>query len=254
MIRSLLALLLTVPLSVLAADPAKFTPVSQLLSGSTPLQSGLKLDLPSVSEDGSAIAVGIQFDEQQLQSGDRLVSLHLFATENPRPELITFRLLSEQALPDFNTRIRLNESQQVIAVALSEQGHSWISAKDVRVTISGCLVADAQQKILTSMQDPRIALPRRIKPGEPVELRTLIKHPMETGLRLAADGNLIAQNLVQTLHLSIDEKPALEVQFASGTAANPYVRLLVQGEGKDLVFRWQDQQGNKVTEKRQLPL
>lgn len=254
MIRSLLALLLTVPLSVLAADPAKFTPVALLLSGSTPLESGLKFDLPSVSEDGSAINVGIQFDGQQLQPGDRLASLHLFATENPRPELITFRLLSEQTLPDFNTRIRLNESQQVIAVALSEQGHSWISAKDVRVTISGCLVPDAQQETLSSMRDPRIALPRRIKLGEPVELRTLIKHPMETGLRLAADGGLIPQNLVQTLQLAIDEKPALEVQFASGTAANPYVRLVVQGEGKDLVFRWQDQQGNEVTEKRQLPL
>lgn len=254
MIRLLLALLLTLPLNALAVDPATFASVAQLLSGSTPLTSGLKLDLPSVSEDGSAIAVGIQFDEQQLQPGDRLLSLHLFATENPKPELIAFRLLSEQALPDFNTRIRLNESQQVIAVALSEQGHSWISAKDVRVTISGCLVPDAQQETLTSMQGPRIALPRRIKPGEPVELRTLIKHPMETGLRVAADGNLIAQNLVQTLQLSIDEQPALEVQFATGTSANPYVRLVVQGEGKELAFRWQDQQGSEVIEKRQLPL
>ena len=253
MSRLLFALLLSAPLSLLAAEPAEFAPVAELLAGSTPQTAGIKLDLPSVSEDGSAVAVGIQFDGQ-LEPGDRLASLHLFATENPRPELITFRLLSDQTLPDFNTRIRLNESQQVIAVAVSEQGHSWVSAKDVRVTISGCLVRDPDEQVATGMQNPRIALPRRVKAGEPMELRTLISHPMETGLRPDADGSLIPQNLVQSLQLAIDEQPALEVQFANGTAANPYVRLVVQPEGKELGFRWQDQQGEEVVEKRQLPL
>ena len=253
MSRLFLALLLSAPLSLLAAEPAEFVPVAELLAGSTPQTAGLKLDLPSVSEDGSAVAVGIKFDGQ-LEPGDRLASLHLFATENPHPELIAFRLLSEQTLPDFNTRIRLNESQQVIAVAVSEQGHSWISAKDVRVTISGCLVRDPDEQVVAGMRNPRIALPRRVKAGEPVELRTLISHPMETGLRPDADGSLIPQNLVQSLQLAIDEQPALEVQFANGTAANPYVRLLVQGKGRELGFRWQDQQGKEVVEKRQLPL
>ena len=253
MLRSLFALLLAAPLSTFAASPAEFAPVASLLAGATPEQSGLKLDLPSVSEDGSAVPVGVQFSGE-LAAGDRLVSLHLFATENPKPELIAFRLLSEQTLPDFNTRIRLNESQQVIAVAISEQAQSWISAKDVRVTISGCLVRDADEVVGTQMENPRIALPRRIQSGEPVELRTLINHPMETGLRPDNDGNLVPQNLVQSLQLAIDEQPALEVQFANGTAANPYVRLVVQGAGKELGFRWQDQQGVEVVEKRQLPL
>lgn len=250
MLRFIFALLLSLPL-VANADPAQFAPVAKLLAGSTPQTSGLKLDAPSVSEDGSAVAVGVQF-AGQLAEGDRLVSLHLFATHNPKPELIAFRLLSAQTLPDFNTRIRLNESQQVIAVALSEQGHSWISAKNVRVTISGCLVRDPQQQAISSMQNPRVALPRRIQPGQPVELRTLINHPMETGLRPGADGELIPQNLVRSLQLDVDAEPALEVLFANGTSANPYVRLLLQGEGKELYLRWQDQHGAEVVEKRRL--
>ena len=254
MLRWLLTVALILPLSVQAAgNPANFAPVAELLQGSIPTTSGLKLDLPSVSEDGSAVPVGISFDGQ-LAEGDRLIRLHLFATENPRPELIGFRLLSSQTLPDFNTRVRLNESQKVIAVALSEQGHSWIAARDVRVTISGCLVRDHSQQVASNMQNPRIALPRRIQPNQPVELRTLINHPMETGLRADANGELVPHNLVQNLQLAIDGQPALEVLFANGTAANPYVRLLVQGQGKELGFRWQDQQGAEVVEKRQLPL
>lgn len=254
MYRWISALVLTLPLGVLAAgNPVEFPPVAELLASSVPQQAGLRLDLPSVSEDGSAVPLGIQFDGE-LQPGDRLASLHLFATENPKPELIDFRLLSEQTLPDFNTRIRLNESQTVIAVAISEQGQSWVSAKDVRVTISGCLVREDELVTDIQMENPRIALPRRIQPNQPVELRTLINHPMETGLRSAPDGSPIPQNLVQHLQLTIDQEPALEVQFHNGTAANPYVRMLVQGQGKDLGFRWQDQQGVEVVEKRQLPL
>src|SRR5690554_7311795 len=96
MSRLLFALLLSAPLSLLAAEPADFAPVAELLVGSTPQTAGLKLDLPSVSEDGSAVAVGIRFDGQ-LAEGDRLASLHLFATENPKPELITFRLLDRKS-------------------------------------------------------------------------------------------------------------------------------------------------------------
>lgn len=234
-------------------NPANFAPVTNLLAQSVPQTSGLKLDLPSVAEDGSAVPLGIQFTGQ-LAPEDKLVSLHVFATANPKPEIISFQFLSAQALPDFNTRIRLNESQTVIAVALSEQGHSWISSQTVRVTISGCFVRENEQVAEIQMQNPRIALPKRIQANQPIELRTLITHPMETGLRSAPDGSLIPQNLVQNLQLSIDSQPALKVQFHNGTAANPYVRFLIQNSGSDLAFRWQDQQGAEIIEQRQLPL
>lgn len=260
MLRLIFLMLLNLSYSALAntnlgaaTNPTNFAPVTNLLAQSVPQTSGLKLDLPSVAEDGSAVPLGIQFTGQ-LAPEDKLVSLHVFATANPKPELISFQFLSKQALPDFNTRIRLNESQTVIAVALSEQGHSWISSQTVRVTISGCFVRENQQITEIQMQNPRIALPKRIQANQPIELRTLITHPMETGLRSAPDGSLIPQNLVQNLQLSIDSQPALKVQFHNGTAANPYVRFLIQNSGSDLAFRWQDQQGAEIIEQRQLPL
>lgn len=260
MLRLIFLMLITLSYSALAStnlgaatNPASFAPVTTLLAQSVPQTSGLKLDLPSVAEDGSAVPLGIQFTGQ-LAPEDKLVSLHVFATANPKPELISFQFLSAQALPDFNTRIRLNESQTVIAVALSEQGHSWISSQAVRVTISGCFVRENKQVAEIQMQNPRVALPKRIQANQPVELRTLITHPMETGLRSAPDGSLIPQNLVQNLQLSIDSQPALKVQFHNGTAANPYVRFLIQNSGSDLAFRWQDQQGAEIIEQRQLPL
>lgn len=252
LVTGVLALFLT---ATAVANPAHFPSAAELLQGRTPAQSGLQLELPSVSEDGSAVPMGIRFNGQ-LQPGDRLSELHLLATENPKPELISFHLLSGQALPDFNSRIRLNESQKVIAVAISEQGQTWIASKDVRVTLSGCLMRpDEQAESSVQMENPRVALPRRIQAGQPLEVRTLINHPMETGLRSTADGSLIPQNLINQLQLEINEQPALEVRFNNGTSANPYVRLSVQaGQADTLTLRWQDQQGAEIIEKRQLPL
>ncbi len=125
----------------------------------------------------------------------------------------------------------------------------------MRVTISGCLTRQDADTANGQMQNPRIALPRHIQPGQPLELRTLINHPMETGLRNATDGSIVPQNLISNLQLSINQQPALEVLFANGTSANPYVRLSLQPEqAADLTFRWQDQQGSEVVETRQLKM
>lgn len=266
--RLLLTLLLLLLLAVasqaalaarLAANWLGFAPVAQLLEN-TQLQaqsssgSGLDLDLPSVAEDGSAVNLSLSFTGQ-LAADDRIVGLYLFATKNPKPELLSVKLLSPQALPSITSRIRLNESQRVIAVALSEQGSSWVSSKEVRVTLSGCLVPDPQEEVITSMQNPRVALPRRIQANQPIEVRTLVSHPMETGLRLDADGELIAQNLIDSLQLSLANQPLMQVKFATGTAANPYVRLLIQpsSQPQELSFSWQDQRGKELLVTKSLP-
>lgn len=237
------------------ANPVQLPAVAELLQGRTAHSSGLKLDIPSVAEDGSAVALSLSF-EGQLDAGDRIREVHLFATGNPKPEVMSFRLLSPQALPSFNTRIRLSESQNVIALALSEQGQAWITQKNVRVTISGCLMSpDENSSSLVKMENPRVALPRRIQAGQPVDIRTLINHPMETGLREAADGTRIPQSLVQSMTVSLNNQPALEAQFNNGTSANPYVRFLIQpSSSAELAVDWQDQQGNTISETRAVEL
>lgn len=262
--RLLLTLLLLLPLAVtsqaalaakLTATWLSFAPVAQLLENTQlQAQSGLELDLPSVAEDGSAVNLSLSFTGQ-LAADDRIVGLYLFATKNPKPELLSVELLSQQALPSITSRIRLNESQRVIAVALSEQGFSWVSSKEVRVTVSGCLVPNPQEEIISSMHNPRVALPRRIQADQPIEVRTLINHPMETGLRLGTDGELIAQNLIDSLQLSLANQPLMQVKFATGTAANPYVRLLIQptNQQEELSFSWQDQQGKELLVTKSLP-
>ena len=49
------------------------------------------------------------------------------------------------------------------------------------------------------MQQPRIRIPRSARPGEVIEVRTLIEHPMETGLRTDAAGQTIPRGMLSRL-------------------------------------------------------
>lgn len=90
---------------------------------------------------------------------------------------------------------------------------------------------------------PRIRAPRTARAGEPVEIRTLVEHPMETGLRHEA-GRAVPRDMLVGLVVRVDGEVALSAEFRNGTSANPYhvffLRLERTGE---LEFAWTDARG-----------
>lgn len=253
--RTLLNLVVACAFSLpaLAASWQQFAPVQQALNGQAPETQGLQLDLPLVSEDGSAVPLSVRFTGN-LAADDSLASIRIFATGNPRVEVIDFLFQDASAIADLSTRIRLNESQAVIALATSRSGRHWVVERDVRVTVSGCLMRSDEQAD-GGMQNPRIALPRRIQKGQTFEVRTLLNHPMETGLREGSDGRLLPQNLVRSLQVQLDGQPVFETRFHSGTSANPYVRFNLNAQTSTAAsFIWTDQQDRQIIEQRNLQL
>lgn len=248
-----LVVLCAFSLPAMATSWQQFAPLQQVLNGKTPEAQGLQLDLPLVSEDGSAVSLSVRFTGN-LAADDALVSIRIFATGNPRAEVIDFLFQDASAIADLSTRIRLNESQTVIALATSRSGKHWVVERDVRVTVSGCLMRSDEQAD-GGMQNPRIALPRRIQKGQVFEVRTLLNHPMETGLREGPDGRLLPQNLVKSLQVQLAGQPAFETRFHSGTSANPYVRFNLNVQNNTTArFIWTDQQDRQLVEQRDLQL
>ena len=232
----------------------RFAPAIALLQDKAVQADGLTLDLPSLSENGSAVALGVLF-EGKLDDGDTLDAIHILSTANPNPEVIAFHLLDGRIVPEFHTRIRLSESQTVVAVATSRQGKAWVVEQPVRVTVSGCVGSlGSDDSASVQMQNPRVALPARHLAGRPLELRTVVQHPMETGLRTGPDGQVVAQQLIHTMEVSLDGQPVVQTRFFSGTAANPYVRLSVNpGSAEAVQLVWTDQSGRQLSEERVFP-
>ena len=61
----------------------------------------------------------------------------MVAPANPNARVIRFRF-SPSSVPEASTRIRLAETQNVIAVAKLSDGTFFQAARQIKVTIGGC--------------------------------------------------------------------------------------------------------------------
>ncbi len=81
--------------------------------------------------------------------------------------------------------------------------------------------------------------PAQARVGEVVEIRATAAHPMETGYRRGADGDLLPRNLLRQVVASFEGQPFFSVELHAAVSANPYVSfwLRVPGSGQ-LLVRW----------------
>jgi sulfur-oxidizing protein SoxZ len=97
-----------------------------------------------------------------------------------------------------------------------------------------------------SLATPRIRAPRSARPGEVVEIRTLIEHPMETGLRHQG-ARAVPRDMLNRLTVRVNGAVALQAELRNGTAANPYhVFFLRLDRTSELDFTWTDEAGRSA--------
>ena len=99
----------------------------------------------------------------------------------------------------------------------------------------------------------RIQLPPQAKRGEVIEVRIIVKHPMETGFRYDAYGRLTPRNVIRSLVCRYNGTVVFEGLLSSGIAANPYLRFFTRAvESGELEFSWIDDE--EVTGKLSAPI
>jgi sulfur-oxidizing protein SoxY len=217
------------------------------LDGATPRLGGIRLDLPGVTQDGSAVPLTVEVDSP-MTAEDYIEAVYLFAADNPSLELadVYFSPLAGQA--NFSTRVRLNRSQTVLALARTSNGN-WLAAhRDVRVTVSGCL-SRADSNGLDTMMRTRVRVPDRLRNGAAGNVLTLIDHPMETGLREDRQGQTVPERIIEEFRAEFNGEPVVKVRLYRAISANPYLRFFIappsSGEG---VLYWREDTGETVTE------
>jgi sulfur-oxidizing protein SoxZ len=100
---------------------------------------------------------------------------------------------------------------------------------------------------------PRIKVPETVRTGEVIEVRTVLTHVMETGVRKGADGQVVPRDLINTMTATYAGKEIFKATLQAGTAANPAItfNMRVPGPG-DLELTWTDDAGKKIVEKVRL--
>ena len=110
--------------------------IRKFTGGKTPVEGRVRLDLPELAENGNTVPMTVQVDSP-MESGVHVEEILVLAPANPNARVIRFRF-SSMSLPEAATRIRLAETQDVIAVAKLSDGRFFSVARQIKVTIGGC--------------------------------------------------------------------------------------------------------------------
>ena len=98
----------------------------------------VKLDVPPLVENGSTVPLAISV-ESPMTAADHVKAIHVFTEKNPQPDVVSCRFGPRAGRASVSTRIRLADTQTVIAIAEFSDGSFWSAKADVVVTLAACL-------------------------------------------------------------------------------------------------------------------
>lgn len=129
------------PARAARAQPDPFAPLVMQITGGAPVRPGrVTVDTPRLADNGHSVPLRVSVDSP-VTAADHVRSVTLLSERNPRPVMATFHLGPKAGRAQVATRVRLNGTQRVLAVAQFSDGSYWSGSAEVEVTESACLDA-----------------------------------------------------------------------------------------------------------------
>ena len=129
---------LVVSLRPAKATPAMLASAIRNVVGSAVVRTGkVKLDIPPLVENGNTVPMTVSVTSPMTPE-DFVRSIHVFNEKNPQPNIGNFYLGPRAGRAQISTRIRLADSQKIIAIARLSDGSFWSATADVVVTLAAC--------------------------------------------------------------------------------------------------------------------
>ena len=128
---------------VVTVRPAEATPamlasaIQQVTGGATVRTGKVKLDIPPLVENGNTVPMTVSVTSP-MTADDHVKSIHVFNEKNPQPNIGNFHLGPRAGRAQVSTRIRLADSQKVVAIARMSDDSFWSATVDIVVTLAAC--------------------------------------------------------------------------------------------------------------------
>jgi sulfur-oxidizing protein SoxY len=122
-----------------SATPDAMAAAIRKVVGEAAVREGrVKLDLPPLVENGSTVPLTVSV-ESPMTVDDYIKAIHVFNEKNPQPSVFTARLSPRNGRAVVGTRIKLGDSQKIVAIAETSGGQFYSASADVIVTLAACL-------------------------------------------------------------------------------------------------------------------
>lgn len=97
----------------------------------------IEIDAPEIAENGNSVPIEV-FVDSAMEGDDLVEEIIVLADGNPNPGVATFKFSTLSGEARASTRIRLAQTQDVVALARMKDGSIHRASRAVKVTIGGC--------------------------------------------------------------------------------------------------------------------
>lgn len=206
--------------------------------------AAIRIEAPELADNPAAFPIQV---ESALPG---TVALALFIDRNPFPYLARFNFYAGAA-PFVGLKARIAESSQLRVVAFTPEGRN-AATRQIHATAGGCAADDAQPPDYPD-PPPAIKMRARTESGG-VDLRVLLTHPMENGLRKSAGGAPIPERFIHEFAMRVNGQPVLSAELGRSMSQNPLLafRLARAAPGDRIELSWRDSAGARRTDEMRL--
>ena len=114
-----------------AAEIAKFT------AGKATEPDNITIDLPEIAENGNAVPLTVSV-ESEMSEKSYVKAIYVAADGNPNPGVAVFEMTPRSGKAEIALRVRLQQTEKIVAVAEMNDGSLYTASREVKVTIGGC--------------------------------------------------------------------------------------------------------------------
>jgi len=111
--------------------------IRSITGGKEPVEDKVTLELPEVAENGNLVPFTVAVD-YEMTGTDYIRALHVIGTANPAPQIASFYFTPLASVARASSRMRLSDTQEVIALAQTSGGAFFIGRRRVEVVVPCC--------------------------------------------------------------------------------------------------------------------
>src|SRR6476620_9030461 len=120
------------------ATPAMLTTAIRNVVGEAAVRTGkVKLEIPPLVENGNTVPMTVSV-ESPMTAESHVKSIHVFNEKNPQPNIGNFHLGPHAGRAQVSTRIRLADTQKVVAIARLSDDTFWQVTTEIVLTLCAC--------------------------------------------------------------------------------------------------------------------
>ena len=97
----------------------------------------ITINLPELAENAASVTLTVNVDSP-MTDADHVKHIHVFAEQNPSPDVVSFNLTPSNGKAEVTTRMRVAKTQNIVVAAVMSDGSIHTNQKEVKVTIGGC--------------------------------------------------------------------------------------------------------------------